>query len=254
MNHVWRFALLGAAVYLLFLALTAPAAKLLPWLQPQLPGLQMSGVAGSLWSGRAQRLQAGGVQLDEVHWHWRPLALFTGALEFGVEAGLNGQPLAAHAGSRLFSGPYLAAVTGSIPAADLLSLAGMRLAEPVGQVTFDIDKVTGLGSSNSFPAVAGNVSWAPARVLAPLELDLGQVQLRTRIEAGATRGQLVASGGVLAVNGDVTFNPDGSYQLVGDVRKDGTVPQAVDSFLASFAEFSNGSYRLEWSDRVTAGP
>lgn len=248
---MWRFALVGAAAYVLFLLLTAPAAKLLPWLQPHMPGVQVSGVSGSLWSGRAQLLQAGAVQLDEVRWHWRPLALFGGALEVSVDAALDGQPLQAHAGTGLFSGPYLADVTGRLQAADLLYLAGMRGAELAGQLDFDIDRVTGIG--NPFPAVAGRVAWAPARVQAPLDLDLGQVQVQTRIEDGVTRGQLSAIGGALVVNGDVTFSPDGSYQLTGDVQKHGAVPQAVEKFLTTFAEFSNGSYRLEWADKLTTG-
>ena len=249
MNKPWRLALFGVAAFVLFLVLTAPASKLLPLLQPQLPGVQFSGISGSLWSGRAQLVQAGGVPLNDVRWHWRPLALFTGALEVGVEAQLSRQPLHAHAGLGLFSGAYAADVTGSMAASDLLFLSGMHLAELSGQVDFDLDRVTGLGGG--MPAVAGVVSWTPARVLAPLQLDLGKAQLETQIDAGVTHGRLVASGGVLGVNGDVTLNPDGSYSLVGDVSKQGGVPQAVDKFLDTFAEpVAGGGYRLQWSDRI----
>jgi len=248
MKDSWRLAVVGVTAFVLFIVLSAPAAKLVPWLQPQLPRMQLIGISGSLWSGRAQQLNAGGVQFSDVHWHLRPLALFAGALSVAVDAQLRGQPLRAHAGLGFFSGAYVADATGRMPAADLLFLTGMQLVELGGQVEFDIDEMTGIGQG--FPAVAGTVSWAPAQVVAPLELDLGKAQLQTRIEGGVTRGQLTASGGALAVTGDVTFNPDGSYQLVGDVQKNGTVPQAVDKFLDAFAEFSNGSYRLEWSDKI----
>lgn len=248
MKNLWRLTLVGVAAFVLFVVVTAPAAKLLPWLQPQLPGVRLGGVSGSLWSGRAQVLQAAGIPFSDVRWHLRPLTLFKGALEVAVEAQFNRQPLRAHAGLGLFAGAYVADISGSMTASDLLFLSGMRVAELDGLVDFDIDRVTGIGSG--LPAMAGSVTWSPARVLAPLELDLGKAQLQTRIEDGATRGQLVAGGGVLGVKGDVRLNPDGSYQLVGDVTRQGAVPQAVDRFLDTFAEPSNGGFRLQWSDQI----
>jgi general secretion pathway protein N len=248
MKDSWRLAIVGGTAFVLFFLLSAPAAKLLPWLQPQLQGLRLSGISGSLWSGRAQQLDAGRIQLDDVRWQLQPLMLFTGALQLAVDAQLAGQPLRAHPGLGLLSGAYVADATGRMAAADLLYLAGFTMVELGGQLEFAIDEVSGIG--RGFPAVAGSVSWAPARILAPLELELGSAQLQTHIESGITRGQLAASGGALTVNGDVTVNPDGTYQLVGEVQKRGQVPQAVDKFLATFAEFSNGSYRLEWSDQI----
>lgn len=248
MTSYWRLTLVGLAAYVLFLVMTAPAAKLLPVLQPQMPQVQFSGISGSLWSGRAQLVRSGRVSLDDVRWRFRPLALFTAALEVGLEAQFIGQALRADAGVGAFSGPYVSDLSGSLPASEVLALAGVSVAQLQGQVTFDIDRVTGLGAG--LPAVAGQVAWAPARVIAPLQLDLGKAQLQTRIESGVTRGNLVASGGALSLDGEVTFNPDGSYRLVGDAQKHGELPQAVDRFLATFAEYKDGKYRLEWSDKV----
>ncbi len=118
-----------------------------------------------------------------------------------------------------------------------------------GQLEFDLDEVE--FSPGSMPAVAGRLLWKPAMVLSPIELNLGLAELTTAIESdGITRGQLVANGGALTTRGEVTLQPDGKYQLVGDVKKSGAVPQAVDKFLTTFAEFGNGSYRLEWSDQI----
>ena len=248
MTSWWRLAAAGVAASLVFLVLSAPAAKLLPYVQPHLAGIKLYGVSGSLWSGQAVRVSAGAVQLDSVNWRLRPLALFTGALEFAVDAKLAAQPLTAHAGVGVVSGVYVSDVVGRVAAADLLYWSGMSRVRLDGQLEFAIDDVEGLGSG--LPAVAGTLSWTPARVLAPLELDLGKAELQTRIDAGVTRGQLRADGGVLTVSGDVTVNPDGNYQLVGELQKKGSVPQAVDKFLATFAEFNNGKYRLEWSDQI----
>jgi general secretion pathway protein N len=248
MKSWWRLAVAGLAAFVLFVVLSAPAAKLLPYFQPQLPGVQFSGVTGSLWSGRAVRVGAGAVQLSKVHWSLRPLALFKGALEFSIDADQGGHPLTGRAGIGVLSGIYVADVVGQLAASDLLYWSGMTGIGLDGQLDFAIDTIEEIGAG--LPAVAGAVSWSPAKVLAPLELDLGQAQLVTRIEAGVTHGKVSASGGVLTVTGDLTVNPDGNYTLVAELQKKGSVPQAVDKFLATFAEFSNGNYRLEWSDQI----
>jgi len=248
MRSWWRLGLVGAAAYVVFLVSSVPVATLLPYLQPHLPGIRLAGVSGTLWSGEALHASAGSVQLDDLHWSLRPLALFTGALGFSIDARLAGKPLTAHAGLGVFSGAYVSDVAGRVAAADLLYWAGLTHMKLDGELDFNIDDVDGIGAG--VPAVAGTVSWAPARVLAPLDLNLGKARLQTRIDAGVTRGELVAEGGVLTATGDVTVNPDGSYQLVGEVQKKGAVPQAVDRFLATFAEYKNGNYRLEWSDTI----
>ena len=250
MKAVWRFLPAGIAVYVLFLLLTAPAAKLLPYIQPQLPDVQFGVVSGTLWSGQAAQMNVGSVPLTGVSWGLRPLALLIGAVEYQVEAQLNGQPLAARLGRGLFSGAYVSDIDARIAASDLLYWSGLSQVGVDGQLLVSIDEVEGINNAGSLPAVAGSVTWVPAMVLAPLELNLGEAQLETRIESGVTRGQLTATGGALTLTGEVTLNPDGNYQLVGELQKKGSVPQAVDKFLETFAELKNGKYHLEWSDQI----
>jgi general secretion pathway protein N len=238
----------GVAAYALFFVSALPATKVLPYVQQSLPEIDVQGVSGTVWSGRAARLSAGAVTLDSVTWHWRPLGLFKGAVEFAVEAGLGGQPFAARVGTDLFGGHYVSDVVGRISASDLLYMSGMNMARLAGGFDIHIDRVEGIGAG--LPAAAGTVSWSPAKVLEPMALDLGKVHLETRIEDGRTLGNLAADGGALLFSGELQASPDGNYRIVGEARKKGAIPQAVDGFLASFAEFSNGVYRLEWSDQV----
>lgn len=238
----------GLAAYALFLALTLPAARVLPYLEQRLPDVDMQGVSGTLWSGQAARLNIAGVPLETVTWHWRPLGLLKGAVEFALKASLGGQPVAARVGTGLFAGRYASDIVGRVSAADALYWSGMTAVRLDGRFDILIDRVEGIGSG--LPAAAGSVSWTPAKVLEPMELDFGKVHLETRIEDGRTLGNLKASGGALVFSGELTASPDGSYRIAGEARKKAALPQAVDGFLASFAEFSNGVYRLEWSDRV----
>lgn len=249
MKAVWRLLPAGIAAYVLFLVLSAPAAKLLPYLQPHLSGVRLAGVSGTLWSGRAAQLTIGSVPLTGVNWGLRPLALLTGAVEYRVKAQLNGQPLTAHVGRGLFAGAYVSDVSVRVAASDLLFWSGLHQVGVDGDLLVHLDEVENI-DAGGLPAVAGTVTWTPAMVRAPLELNLGEAHLETRIEDGISRGQLTADGGALTLTGEVTANPDGHYQLVGEVHKKGQVPQAVGKFLETFAEFKNGSYHLEWSDQI----
>lgn len=68
-----RWLLPGIAAYLVFLCATFPAAYVVRWLKPALPGIQLSDVSGSIWSGQAQGLVFDSVSLGAVRWtfDWR---------------------------------------------------------------------------------------------------------------------------------------------------------------------------------------
>ena len=83
-----------------------------------------------------------------------------------------------------------------------------------------------------------------------MEVALGSAQLDTVAEQGVTRGKLKTSGGALLVDADVELQPTGVYRLDAQIRQKGEVPEAVAQFLSTFADYNNGSYRLEWSDSL----
>jgi general secretion pathway protein N len=240
---------IGVAAYVLFLVVMAPASKVIPHVQSQLEGVRLAGISGTLWSGRALQVSVPPVQLTQVGWGLKPLGLLLGSVVFELDGQLGGRAVSARASRGLFSGPSLADVNGSVPAIDLMYWAGMRAVELDGVIDFSLDEVE--FSGGRLPAVAGRLVWKPAMVMSPIELNLGLAELTTAIESdGLTRGQLIANGGALTLQGEMTLQSDGNYQLIGDVKKTGAVPQAVEKFLSTFAEQGNEGYRLEWSDRI----
>lgn len=240
---------IGVAAYFLFIVVMAPAAKVIPYVQPQLEGVYLAGISGTVWSGRALQVSVSPVQLTQVGWNFKPLRLLLGSVVFDLDGQLGGRALNARASQGLFSGPSLSDVNGSVSAADLMYWADMSAVELDGEIDFSLDDVE--FSDGGLPAVAGRLVWKPATVMSPIELNLGLAELTTVIESdGITRGKLVANGGAMTMQGEVTLQSDGNYQLVGNVKKTGAVPQAVEKFLSTFAEQGDGGYRLEWSDRI----
>ena len=61
-----KFLPLGIAAYVLFLVVTAPAAKVIPYFESQLQGARLAGLSGTLWSGRALQVSVPPVQLTQV--------------------------------------------------------------------------------------------------------------------------------------------------------------------------------------------
>ena len=245
----WQAVLTGVAAYVVFLLATAPAAKLLPLVQPRLGGVQLAGVDGTLWSGSAALVTANPVQLQDVQWRLRPLLLLLGRAEVALEASWQGRPAAALAGKALFGGSYLADVSATLPAPDVLRWLEVRQVSVEGNLALDLARLE-WPADGALPAITGAASWTPARVSAPVEVALGSAQLDTVAEQGVTRGKLKTSGGALLVDADVELQPTGVYRLDAQIRQKGEVPEAVAQFLSTFADYNNGSYRLEWSDSL----
>lgn len=248
MKPRWRGVLIGVLAYLIFMVSNAPAAKVLSWVQPE--GVRIAGVDGSLWSGQAALVSVAPVQLESLRWEFRPFALFVGQLGFALEADLLGRPVQADVGSSFLGTPKVSDVRGHIAAADLLRMLGVtQQVGLAGELDFAIDRVE-WPEAGAYPALQGAVTWSPARIVAPVQLELGKAELNTWIEDGITRGKVETQGGPLLVEADVELQPGGAYRFDARLQQKGDVPPAVGDFLSSFAEYSNGTYRLEWSDSI----
>jgi general secretion pathway protein N len=248
MKPGWRGVLVAAAAYLMFLVVAAPAAKVLPVFQSRLQNIQLAGIEGSLWSGKAAALDVSPLQLKDVSWRFRPFGLFVGRAVFKIRGQLQAQRIKAKVGSTLLGRPYLSDVQGRISANDLFYWLGLKQVQVGGMLDIDIDDVE--WSESGLPAMAGTASWSPAQLVSPVELVLGKAQLETQIEDAVTRGKLETSGGALLVQADVELQPDGAYRFDANIQQNGDVPQAVSKFLSTFAEYKDGNYRLEWADKL----
>lgn len=245
----WHGIAIGLVAYLLFLVINAPAARVLPLLQPLLPAVQLRNVDGTVWSGSSAWALAGPVQLQAVRWKFRPFALLTGKTEIALNGQLQGRTLQARIGKHWFGGPYLRDLQGLVPVQELLTWMQVGQVGAQGNLELSLDEVR--WSDARIPAIAGLMTWLPARVVTPMEIDFGKAQLESRLgEGGMSLGKLTTSGSALLVAADVQLNPDGAYRMDAEIRQDGEVPSAVANFLSTFAEYRNGSYHFEWSNSL----
>lgn len=75
---------IGIAVFVLGVILLFPARVAYHWFAP--PQLQLGGISGTVWSGRAAEAALGGLYFRSLEWQFRPTALLTGKLGYGIES------------------------------------------------------------------------------------------------------------------------------------------------------------------------
>lgn len=82
---VW-YSLIFLLFFAISLVVSVPVAQLLPYL-PLPKALQLHGVSGTLWQGKAQDVYWQKTSLGQVHWDWQSSALWQGDLAYQVRFG-----------------------------------------------------------------------------------------------------------------------------------------------------------------------
>ena len=241
---VRRGVLVGVAAYLLFLVATAPAAWAVRLLESRLPGLQASGVSGSLWSGRAQRLSIDNITVTDLDWSWRPLAVLLGRAEYRLRGQWLASPVSLRAGVGVTGSAYLADVSAKVVAQALLEQLYPQAASLNGQLTMELDTVD-FSTQGQLPLISGDIHWQQAGLDTPVNLRLGEVALLLTPADDKTTGTLNAKGGQLLVDGELSLAPAGGYTLDAKIRANGQLPSAVENGLRTFADYKNGEYQLK---------
>ena len=86
MKRALRYGLLGVLVFLLSLLLLAPARLVTDRLAERLTGFSVQAAEGLATEGSARGVRWRGVRIERLDWNWQALALFTGWLEFRLDA------------------------------------------------------------------------------------------------------------------------------------------------------------------------
>lgn len=238
---------IGVAAYLVFLAVLAPAGDLYGWLAPRLPAVALSGVDGSVWAGRTARVIVSGRDLGAAQWRLHPGALLLGRLEYRLrwsgQMG-EGRTLVGHG---VVGRPYVRQLHAELSASRLAALLGASLPVSVGGALHaDLKSVS---FSRGWPAAAsGNVTWEHARLMEPINVDLGTLVLRLKDAKGGIQGVLSNQGGPLQVHGQVSLAGAGNYQLRATLKPTGAQAGKLRSVLRYLGPpDAQGRYSLVWS-------
>lgn len=247
-----RVALLGGVALLAWLwglAAQLPAAHALAWFAPE--GVTAAGVSGTLWQGRAARIDTGGpAPVTGAQWELSGWQLLRGRLAADTRfrvAGLEGNGfLASGPGERV----DVDGLTLRGPAAGARALLAGLGVEPAGQLLVRVEAATLAGGR--IERLAGRMQWSEASLSAPFALELGMV--RASVEPAGDDGgyaiELTGEGGALDLAGEVDLQPDGRYRADLRLTPTASAPEGLRETLGLAAQSEGDGFRVRRSGRL----
>ena len=213
MSRRSKFIAAGVAAFLVFLVAMVPANQLAGRMPP---GLALTGVGGTIWSGRAANFAVNGKSLGALGWFCRPWTLLL--LEWSCRVTLRpagGEILADLSGG--FDGVAIegSGIRGQVPITAFEGIATPR--GWTGTLELDVER---LRIVNQRPEEATGTLFVRA-LKAPGSRGepLGDFQLVVGEGAVGTdtlTGRLTDLGGPLRVRGAIELKRDGSYLMSGE--------------------------------------
>ncbi len=250
MKKKWlRLLLLGIGSYLLFLVVTFPAAYAYKAISGRLNGVSLSGIEGTLWSGSARHLQAGKIQLQEIHWQVRFWPLLMGRAELALDSRDKGMNFETYLGSTLGGKRYLRQLQGRFPVAAVQRMTPYPVPVLDGELVFEgVDVALAEGKLVEGEGVA---RWQNAAIKMGTPIPLGSFSLELKTEGQQIGGQLRDTGGPLQAEGSVAVTPDGAYHFKGVFTpRDGSSDLARKLRMLG-APDASGGYTLEYSGKLS---
>jgi general secretion pathway protein N len=240
-----RWWLLGAVAYLVFLGMSFPAQYMAERLDKKMPGLQIAGVEGSLFSGSAQQVVYAGVDLGAVDWHLDWLAPFS--LTFGYR-------IHVHAEDRDLSGrldmglkhSYLRALEGRVPVAALEHWLPTPPGSVSGSLGMHLKELSfKSGRMDSAEGILdldeAVLKWPTAATLGSFHADLAP------LSGGGIKAVLADTASPLKLQATLELGASGAYHLSGVLGAKDASDQATRSVLSGLGRpDSTGQYPFDF--------
>jgi general secretion pathway protein N len=212
---LWHWLALGIGAYFAFALSSFPAGTAYAWFAPA--GLQLQGLEGTLWSGRAATANVGQLSLHDVRWSVHAWQLLLGR----VAADLRGQL------DEGFVSAHVKATRGRVSLSEVrasTSLATLRAVLPVGGLRGETNvtlSALDLDVAKAWPTkVVGDLKLlqletTPFSLAGPRGklVPIGNYSVRLAEGKGPINATFNDTGGPLEVSGTLAVNAARAYQL-----------------------------------------
>ena len=234
--------IVAAITTIIALVVSFPARIAYQWVSS--PLLAMSGISGSVWSGKAREFSTNGVYLRDLEWHIHPLRLLTGKIAYSVSA----SPV-----SGFFESNIAIGLDGTTTLTDLSAALPLQMAERAakvpglrGQASLQLERV--LLVKGRPTALDGTVAIADLVIPVVHRGSLGGYTAEFFTQNNGIAASVEDTDGVVDLAGSLQIKPDGSYSFVGQVVAKPNTPDAVRQqmrFLGPANERGQQEIRLE---------
>lgn len=216
MKQALVYGLVGVLAYGGFLAAGLPAAALLPYAAPYLPGLAVAQVEGSVLAGRAESVSLREARVENLHWRWQPLGLLGGRLDYQLKVSEPQFTLTTVVGVDWSHTLSFQDTQGELPLRRALTLLPRAQLPVNGTVALDLDEVR-LGRNGLPTQVEGQVQVRQLRTTLGRPLELGDFKVDLTTAEQGIVGTVTELQGPLQVEGSLALAADGRYRFSGRV-------------------------------------
>jgi len=237
----------AAGAYLLFLLVTIPAQFVTGIISDNAP-LEIQGVSGSLWNGRAYLITAdNSVTLNNTRWSFKAWKLLIGQLAVDMTTQYAGNNIETEIGTSFLGRYFVNDLSAAVTANELAQSADIPLAQLSGLVTLHIEHAQ--WQQGELPLATGEIKWQDAAVTFADTASLGNVFI---ILGESEQQQLIAAisnqGGDIKIEGKAELVPAADYSLDLTLTPTASANNNIKQSLGMFAKRqANGEYQLKKS-------
>jgi len=231
-NKGWlKFIIVGVVAYLIFIIAEFPAAVAYQYIVKPFDRasvVNLQGLTGTLWSGKAAQSRIANLTLGQLQWHIQFMPMLMGKLGLGVQLKNKSDNINADIITGMGGLLEVDNLQGQVPIQTFTPLFyGLPIAV-AGQVSADIQHAEIKQGQKIL--VEGKAVWRNAALTAPTAFEFGDLFAAFRPKPEGTEILLSDQGGPLSLEGTVQVKNSGEYKLniyLGSRGKDDGLKNAL---------------------------
>ena len=234
------------ASYLLILIITIPA-KTVTGLFDTNTAVNLQGVNGTLWNGKARLISVNNTQLEKTTWSFNLLKLFIGKLSVDIHATYLGHVVRAELGSSFLGRYFVNDLQTRIPAEKVAKLINIPLAQLDGSISLDIQHAQ--WKQGELPLASGEITWTNATITVADTVSLGNINiLLSESEQQLLFAEIKNQGGEIKITGSAELVPEAEYSVDITLSPAAGTNNNIKQSLGLFAKKqANGEYVFKQS-------
>lgn len=239
-----RLIAVGVLVFVTGLVLLFPARVAYQWAAP--PGVRLSGISGTVWSGSATEASVNGVYLRDLHWRVRLHRLLQARAAYAVDAVIPGGYIDTEVGVSVGGDVHIVDFRGSLSLASLQQVVGMPGIQ--GSVNAEISR---LRISDGVPVAADGFLTLGELVLPRvMRSPLGSFRADVETQEDGIAASVQDTQAVIDLAGRALLTEGRNYEFLGRVAP---TPQTPDKLRQQMKILgtpdANGQYELRLAGR-----
>jgi len=225
-----RWWLLGAVAYLVFLGATFPAQYFADHLVKKVPGLELAGVTGSVFSGSATELRFQGVSLGAMDWDFDWLAPFSFTIGYRLDVHAEDRDLRGRVDMGLGS-IHLRGLEGRLPVSAMDRWSPLPPNSVSGSLGLHLKEL--LFRSGRPVSAEGELDLDEAALRWPATATLGSFRMDlSPLSGGGIQAALADVASPLKLDASLSLSNTGTYHLRGTLAAKDAGDQATRSLLS----------------------